>query len=34
MKNLDEHIALKIQEYADSFKKANQDPEIVNQKRD
>lgn len=30
MKNLDEHIALKIQEYADSFKKANQDPEIVN----
>ncbi len=30
MKSLDEDIALKKQEYADSFKRANQDPETVN----
>ena len=30
MKNLDEDIAIKTQQYADSFKRANQDPEIVN----
>jgi hypothetical protein len=29
MKNIDEDEVLKKQEYADSFKRANQDPEMV-----